>query len=77
MNVKITAIKVLQQSGTALHAKDIAKRMVESGLWPTKGKTPDATVAARLYSDIKEKGDQSDFVRTGPRIFALRSFSDI
>ncbi len=77
MNVKTLAFQILQQGKTELHARDIAKRMIESGLWQTRGKTPDATVAARLYSDIKEKGDQSDFVRVGPRTFALRSSSDL
>lgn len=73
MSVKTAAIQVLQQARTALHAKDIAKRMIDSGLWQSKGKTPDATVAARLYSDIKEKGDNSIFVRAGAQTFALRS----
>lgn len=72
MDVKSAAIQVLQQAGTALHAKDIAKRIMASGLWQSRGKTPEATVSARLYSNIKKEGDKSPFVRAGAQIFALR-----
>ena len=72
MDVKTAAIQVLQQAGTALHAKDIAEKIMAAGLWQSKGKTPDATVGARLYSDIKKKGDKSPFVKVGAQIFALR-----
>jgi len=43
-----------------------------AGLWQSNGKTPDATVSARLYSDIKNNGDKSPFVNVGPQTFALR-----
>lgn len=72
MDVKTAAIQVLQQAGTALHAKDIAEQIMAAGLWQSEGKTPDATVSARLYSDIKSNGDKSPFVKVGPRIFTLR-----
>src|SRR5690554_4803904 len=72
MDVKTAAIQVLQQAGTALHAKDIAEQIMAFGLWKSEGKTPDATVSARLYSDIKSNGDKSPFVKVGPQTFALR-----
>ena len=74
MDVKAAAIQVLQQAGTALHAKDIAEKIIADGLWQYKGKTPGATVSARLYSDIKKKGSISPFVKTGAQTFALLSF---
>ncbi len=52
MNVQDAAIQVLKKAGKPLHAKEIAERIIESGLWVAKGKTPGATVSARLYSDI-------------------------
>lgn len=76
MGVKSAAIQVLQQAGTALHAKEITERIFASGLWQSKGKTPVATVAAQLYSDIKNKGDKSPFVREGAQMFSLRGSSD-
>ncbi|MGI6391219.1 MAG: HTH domain-containing protein [Kiritimatiellia bacterium] len=77
MDVKTAAIQVLQQAGTALHAKDIAEQIMAAGLWQSGGKTPEATVSARLYSDIKSNGDKSCFVKVGPQTFALRDSTEI
>lgn len=77
MGVKTAAIQVLQQAGTALHAKNIAEQIMAAGLWQSEGKTPDATVSARLYSDIKSNGDKSPFVKVGPQTFALRDSAEI
>jgi len=77
MDVKTAAIQVLQQAGTELHAKDIAEQIMAAGLWQSGGKTPDATVSARLYSDIKNNGDKSPFVKVGPQTFALRDSAEI
>lgn len=77
MDVKTAAFQVLQQAGTALHAKDIAEQIMTAGLWQSKGKTPDATVSARLYSDIKSNGDKSPFVKVGPQTFSLRDSTEI
>lgn len=71
MDVKTAAIKVLEQAGKPLHAKDLAEQVVAAGFWQSDGKTPDATVSARIYSDIKKKGDKSSFVKVGPQTFAL------
>jgi restriction system protein len=67
LDVKTAAAQVLQQAGTALHAKDIAEQIMAAGLWQSDGKTPDATVSARLYSDIKNNGDKSPFVKVDVR----------
>lgn len=77
MDVKTAAIQVLQQARTALHAKDIAEQIMAAGLWQSEGKTPDATVGARLYSDIKSNGEKSPFVKVGPQTFALRDSVEI
>ena len=72
MSVQSAAIKVLQVAGKPLHAKEIAKQIIDAGFWKSDGKTPEATVSARLYLDIKNNGDQSVFIKVGPQIFALR-----
>lgn len=72
MSVKIAAIQVLKEADRPLHAREIAKLIIEAGLWKSDGKTPAATVGARLYSDIKSNGDTSPFVKVGPQTFALR-----
>jgi len=48
MDVKTAAMQVLQQVGTALHAKEITERIIVAGLWHSEGKTQEATVSARL-----------------------------
>ena len=77
MTVKDAVYKILQSAERPLHAKEIAKRVIEAGYWRSEGKTPDRTVSARLYSDIKKNGDKSAFVKVGPQIFALRGSAEI
>ena len=72
MNVQDAAIQILKDAGKPLHAKEIAERIIQAGLWVAKGKTPEATVSARLYSDIKKHGDHSTFVKVAPQTFSLR-----
>lgn len=72
MSVKQAAIHVLSEAGEPLSAQQIADRVLEQGLWKTQGKTPHATVAAQLYTNIKKHGADSDFVQVGPNTFALR-----
>jgi restriction system protein len=74
MNSLDAAEQVLVESGVPVHYRDITKRILERGLWTTKGKTPEATVAANLSVDIQRHGDQSRFQRTGKGIYALRSW---
>lgn len=64
---------VLEEAGGPLRHEEITRRILERGLWKTKGKTPSATINARLYVEIKQKGVASDFVRTGAGCFALNS----
>jgi len=72
MSVLTAAIQILEQADAPLHVEELAARMIAAGLWTTKGKTPGATVSARLYSDIKTNGGRSPFVKVGPQIFALQ-----
>lgn len=76
MTVFDAVIAVLQQEGKPLHAKYITEKILKEGLWHSEGKTPHATVSARLYTDIKNKGDKSRFVKVGPETFALRDYDE-
>jgi len=64
-------LKVLQDAGEPLHYQEITRRALESGLWQTSGKTPDATINAQLSVDVKRKGDASIFRREGRGVFGL------
>ena len=72
MNIQDAAVQILKDEGKPLHAKEIVKRIIEAGLWKTKSKTPEATVSAHLYSEIKKHGNQSTFVKVEPGTFFLR-----
>ena len=74
MNVQDAAIQILKDAGKHLHAKEITERIIEAGFWSGDGKTPEATVSARFYSDIKKHRDQSTFVK---RLRLRRSFFGI
>jgi restriction system protein len=72
MNVRDAAEQVLRDAGSPLHAREITERILTRKLWEPQGKTPAATVSARLYSNIKKCGDKSRFVLTAPQICGLR-----
>jgi len=63
--------KLLCDIGKPMHIYNIAKELIERGLWNTTGKTPETSVKARLYVDIKKNGRSSRFVQTAPGTFAL------
>ncbi len=73
MSIQSAAIQVLNEAGKPLHANEITKLILQAGLWTSDGKTPEATVSARIYTDIKSNGDNSLFVKVGPQTFALRN----
>lgn len=70
MNAKDAAYQILKEAGEPLHYKEITKRILDTGLWSTKGKTPEATIISLITVDIKKNGLKSRFVRSGKGIFA-------
>lgn len=72
MTVKEAVIKVLNTEAKPLHTKAITDMILSRGLWQTSGKTPTATVDARISSDIKHNPNSSPFVRVAPRTYGLR-----
>jgi restriction system protein len=75
MNSLEAAETILSQAGEPLHYQEITRRILAQKLWATQGKTPDATINAQLVVEINERGVGSHFQRTGPGIYALRSWS--
>lgn len=75
MNILQAAVEILQQAGEALAVEELCKRILASGLWGTTGKTPQATLSARIYTEIKQNGAASVFVKVGKaQVFGLRSY---
>ncbi len=66
--------EVLKAANKPLHVSVISEKIINSGLWESSGKTPEATIGARIYSDIKEKANASPFVKVSPQTFALRKY---
>lgn len=60
---------VLKKAGRPLSAKEITQALLSQGLWETAGRTPAATVGARLYVDMR-KGN-SRFLKAGKGMFGL------
>jgi hypothetical protein len=65
---KQVAIDLLREAGEPLHAKEIAKRVIESGRARLKGKTPEATITAMLAVGSKPGGP---FKRVDKGTYAL------
>jgi hypothetical protein len=55
------AAQVLADAGEPLSAGEIVKRMLENGLWQTKGRTPQATLYSALLRRIRKDGANSRF----------------
>jgi len=70
---KSSAIQILKKAGKPLHSSEITRLALEAGILVTEGSTPDATMSAQLVMDVKNKGKASDFIKTGPSTFALKS----
>lgn len=62
--------KVLKEAGCPLSARDITQLILKEKLWSTEGKTPEATVGAAIYVDMKK--DTSRFIKAGTGAFALK-----
>ena len=70
-NALNAVIQVLKDAGEPLHYKEIARRVLDSHLWTTSGKTPEATVSAQLTIHIKKHGKNAKIHRVGPGTFSL------
>ncbi len=66
---------ILAEEDGPLGYREITRRIIDSGLWVTRGKTPASTVSSEITRHIKERGDQARFVRTSPGTYALKNGS--
>jgi restriction system protein len=73
MRLRDAITEVLAEEGGPLHSKVITERVLSQGLWEAGGPTPEATVAAHLYRDIKKLGTASRFIQVGKNAFALNA----
>jgi hypothetical protein len=59
------AERVLMKFGRPLHSKEIVEYAVKQGWIIPTGKTPDHSLQAALWTDIKRKGSRSRFRMVG------------
>lgn len=64
------AAQVLREAEESLDAQTMIARILERGLWSTKGKTPAATIYAAIIREIRTKGSASRFKKTDRGRFA-------
>ena len=72
MTLKQAAIRVLQDA-EPMHYTDLVDCILKEGLASSSSKTPHLSLNAILAVDIKQNGDKSEFIRTRPGVFGLRS----
>lgn len=75
MGYKEAAVEVLRKEQRPMTAKEIVAIAAQRGLLQIGGRTPDASLAGRIYTDIQKHGEESKFVQVGPRTYALREWS--
>ncbi|MDP2730504.1 MAG: winged helix-turn-helix domain-containing protein [Dehalococcoidales bacterium] len=75
MSFADAAYQILKNVGNPLSVNEITSLSLKQGLISTNGKTPFATMGARLYVDVKRKGVESKFVKVNRGRFALRECS--
>ena len=57
-----------------MSAGEIARLALARGFIRVQGKTPEATMASALYTDVKRKGGEGTFVRPQEGLFGLRAW---
>ncbi|KAK9908530.1 hypothetical protein WJX75_009252 [Coccomyxa subellipsoidea] len=73
---KSAAEKVLRQKCKLMSTGDIAREAIKYNLISCQGKTPEATMASALYTDLKRKESASIFIRPHEGLFGLREWLD-
>ena len=71
---KAAAIEVLRQEMRLMTTGEIAKLALKRNLIKCSGKTPEATMASALYTDVKKRESKSAFVRPKEGLFGLREW---
>ncbi len=70
ISFKEAAKKILASSEGPMSPKEILEAVMQEGMIATEGRTPEATMAAQLYVDIKRKN--SPFKKVGKGKFSLK-----
>ncbi len=69
---KKAAEKILREAGEPLSPQEIVERALEEGIIETEGATPEATMGAQLYVDLR-RNPKTPFRKVGRGKFTLRA----
>lgn len=75
LSFKKAAVKILERTDKPMTAAEITKIALEENLIDSSGETPEASMGAQIYVDIKEKN--SPFLKVGRGLFTLKKKSDV
>lgn len=75
LSFKEAAIQILKRFSEPKTPKEITSIAIEEGLVETQGETPDATLGALIYTDIKTN-KQTPFKKVGKGLFTLNSTNE-
>ncbi len=65
------ATEVLRTARKPMSAREIVEAVLEAGTWRTAGATPTATLSAAIHRELRGRGREARFRRTGRGRFAL------
>ncbi|MBI4854282.1 MAG: winged helix-turn-helix domain-containing protein [Acidobacteria bacterium] len=71
MTFKQAALYLLERMQRPMTANEIANIIVEESLVDSNSKTPAASIAGQLYTDLEKLGEKSIFRQVAPRTFGL------
>lgn len=74
---KQAAVEVLRVERRLMTTGEIARVALQRGLLRATGKTPEATMASALYTDIKRREGTSVFIRPHEGLFGLREWLEL
>ncbi len=77
MSFKEAALVLLKRTGRSMTAREIVTTALAEGLLKSGGKTPDASLAGQIYTDIQKRGQESPFLIVGPRTYALKPEQEV
>ncbi|HNP98826.1 MAG TPA: HTH domain-containing protein, partial [Bacteroidia bacterium] len=72
---KKAAVKILERTDKPMTPAEITKIALEENFIDSTGETPEATMAAQIYVDIKDKN--SPFRKVGRGLFTLKKKSEV
>ena len=75
MNILDAACEVLKSAKKPMKCDELTAEITKRGLWLPSGTTPENSVSASIYEDIKKFGVKSRFAKAGHGYFTLSDAS--